>query len=177
MVSGTSYPRPFFFWFLINTYMWTYKGMPFTRDMIDGHYGFVYLITRRDNGKKYVGRKYFIRKNGKKWQESDWESYFGSSEDLKKEISEMGEDAFDREILRLCLTRGSTNYHELEEQFKRDVLGSISETGEREYYNSNIASRYFVSTRINSSEKISMHKKKNSKLISGTQVTRRKKRI
>jgi hypothetical protein len=154
-----------------------YEGKPFTRDMIDGNYGFIYLITRKDTGRKYIGRKYFIKKNGRKWQESDWNSYHGSSDELKADIALHGEELFDREILRLCLTRGATNYHELAEQFTRDVLAMTLEDGTRMYYNSNIASRYFVSTRINSPEKVSLHKKKNSRMVDGITVKKRVKRL
>lgn len=153
---------------------WTYKNIPFTKDMIDGHYGFVYLITNLITGQLYVGRKYFVRKDGKKWRESDWENYAGSSEVLKESISSLGENNFKREILHLCLTRGNTNYTELSEQFKRDVLGATTITGEYLYYNSNIASRYFRSTVRTAPDKILLHKKKNQKLLDGKPIAKKK---
>ena len=37
---------------------WKYKGK-YLKDVPEGFFGFVYLITNTLNGKKYVGRKYF----------------------------------------------------------------------------------------------------------------------
>ena len=37
---------------------WFYNGKPFTSDDIGDHYGFVYLIENKLNGRKYIGRKY-----------------------------------------------------------------------------------------------------------------------
>ena len=39
--------------------MWLYKGKEFTSDMIDDNFGFVYEISDLDNGKKYIGKKWF----------------------------------------------------------------------------------------------------------------------
>ena len=38
---------------------WTYKGSTFTSADIDNLFGFVYRITNLQNGRKYIGRKYF----------------------------------------------------------------------------------------------------------------------
>ena len=70
---------------------WTYEGQPFTSDMISDNVGFVYQITNLQNGKKYIGKKWFWSTKklpplkGKKRKrtvkkESDWMKYFGSSE-------------------------------------------------------------------------------------------------
>ena len=37
--------------------MWLYKGEEFTSEMIEEWVGFVYLITDKSNGMKYVGKK------------------------------------------------------------------------------------------------------------------------
>ena len=37
--------------------MWYYKGEEFTSEMIGEYIGFVYLITDKSNGMKYVGKK------------------------------------------------------------------------------------------------------------------------
>ena len=37
---------------------WYYKGTAFTSDDIGDFFGYVYLITNKTTGKKYIGRKY-----------------------------------------------------------------------------------------------------------------------
>ena len=55
--------------------------------------------------------------------------YYGSSEELKLLVETKGGDAYHREILRLCKTKGECSYYEAKEQFDRDVLFKD------EYYN------------------------------------------
>ena len=62
---------------------------------------------------------------GKKKKEkalSDWKTYWSSSEELKKDVLEFGENNFTREILYLCGNKGSMSYMEMREQIIRDVL-------------------------------------------------------
>jgi hypothetical protein len=112
---------------------WTYQGQPFTSDMIGDNVGFVYQITNLDNGKKYIGKKWFwstrklpplkgkTRKRIVK-KESDWQKYYGSSDEVKMLVEQHGEDNFEREILRLCKTKGECTYYETKFQFDFDVL-------------------------------------------------------
>ena len=93
--------------------MWKYNGQEFsTADIPEGAEGFVYIITDND-GKKYIGQKRFFSKRklpplkGKtrkrtKIVESDWKSYFGSSENVKALLEERGPEAFEREVLHIC---------------------------------------------------------------------------
>mgnify|MGYP001158086089 FL=1 len=101
---------------------------------------FVYLITNKKNGKKYVGKKLAKFKTtkpplkGKKnkrrgYKESDWREYWGSSDHLKDDVEKYGEENFIREILHYCPTRGISSYLEAKEQFDREVLLSD------DYYN------------------------------------------
>jgi hypothetical protein len=107
--------------------------------------GFVYLITNLDNDKKYIGKKTFWtrRKDTKtgrrKKLEGDWRKYFGSCDQLKEDVKNLGEDKFRREILYLCPHKKSMSYYETAEQFKRDVL--LRE----DYYNTNVEGRFFSS--------------------------------
>lgn len=127
-------------------------GIPEDFD-VNNYEGFVYIITNKDNDKKYIGRKYFfnnrrIKVKGRKSRklvvtESDWRKYKSSSRLLKKDMDIYGIERFEFEILSLHETRGQTNYAEVKEQFTRDVLYAKLPSGEKEYYNGNILSRYF----------------------------------
>jgi hypothetical protein len=118
---------------------WTYQGKP-VEEVPEQFIGFVYLITNLTNGKKYIGKKLAQFKKtrpplkGKKRKrrstvESDWKSYWGSSDKLLEDIKHLGEENFTREILHFCTTRGQLSYLEAKEQFDREVL--LTE----EYYN------------------------------------------
>lgn len=103
--------------------------------------GFVYLITNNLTGRQYIGKKLakFSRttyktvklKNGKKKRkkirgkiESDWQTYYGSNEQLNKDIIELGSENFSREILYYCKSKAECSYIEAREQFSRRVLES-----------------------------------------------------
>ena len=113
--------------------MWTYKGEEFTSDMIDDNFGFVYEILDLNNGKKYIGKKWFwnTRKRpplkGKTRKrivksESDWQDYYGSNDEVKLLVEEAGKNRFAREIIYLCKNKGECTYYEAKLQFDREVL-------------------------------------------------------
>ena len=128
---------------------WLFEGTPFLSENIDDFFGFVYLITNLQNGRRYIGRKYFwsFRKPpGKKRKvkkESDWKKYYGSCPELKEEIERTGRHNFSRTILSLHKTAGKTNYEETRQLFTNNVLTESLDDGTPRYYNSNILSRYF----------------------------------
>ena len=107
---------------------WLYKGKPFTTDDIGDLFGFVYRITNLSTGKQYIGRKYFWQKRKPKGgkrrvtSESDWKRYFGSSEELKRDIEDLGRENFRREIISVHTTLGRTNYEETRQLFLNNVL-------------------------------------------------------
>ena len=127
---------------------WMYEGKPFTSDDIGDFYGFVYRITNTNNSKSYIGRKYFVQKRKPKGgkrkvtSESDWKRYYGSSDELKQDIKNLGRDSFKREILSLHTTLGKVNYEETKQLFLHNVLMESLDNGEPAYYNSNILGRY-----------------------------------
>ena len=128
---------------------WYFEGAPFLSENIDDNFGFVYLITNIQSGKRYIGRKYFwsFRKPpGKKRRvkkESDWKKYYGSCPELKEDIERLGRQNFSRTILSLHKTAGKTNFEETKQLFINGVLTESLDTGGPAYYNSNILSRYF----------------------------------
>jgi len=122
--------------------------------------GFVYCITNTANGKMYIGKKLskfkttrykmHTQKNGKKVRkrirgavDSDWRGYYGSSDALLKDLAQVGEDKFRREILYYCRSKAECNYIEAREQFSRKVLESD------QYYNGHIRVRVHGSLILN----------------------------
>jgi hypothetical protein len=112
--------------------MWYYNNK-ILESPPEGYQGFVYLITDISTGKMYVGKKGFWSKKtlpplkGKTRKrrsiaESDWQTYYGSSDMVKQLLLEHGPQNFHREILYLCRTKGEMGYLEAKEQFTRNVL-------------------------------------------------------
>ena len=130
----------------LNTIMhWTYQGKDITKipeDVI----GFVYEITNTTNGRKYIGKKLARfkrsrpplkgRKNKRRYKvDSDWQDYYGSSDELTADILKLGKEKFKREILFYCYSKAELSYIEAREQFARKVLES------NDYYNGHIRVR------------------------------------
>jgi hypothetical protein len=122
------------------------------KEIPEEYIGFVYLITNKLTGRKYIGKKLakfsktsyktVILKNGTKKKkrikskvDSDWRDYYGSSDLLNKDIQQLGKENFTREILYFCKTKAECSYVEAREQFSRRVLEST------DYYNGHIQVR------------------------------------
>jgi hypothetical protein len=124
---------------------WNYNKLPYTTADLQ-YRGFVYLITNYSTGKQYIGQKVFWNRikraplKGKtnrrhSLTESDWQTYWGSNDQLIRDVATLGEQSFDREILYLCENKNQMNYFEAKEQFDRSVLFSDK------YYNGIISCR------------------------------------
>ena len=113
--------------------MWKYDDKEFKSEDIKDYVGFVYVVTYKIDGRKYIGKKNFwstkrlaplkgkTRKR-KIVKESDWPGYCGSSEEVKEIVEKEGIDIFDREILFLCKTKGEMSYVENRGIYRMDAL-------------------------------------------------------
>jgi hypothetical protein len=130
---------------------WYYQDQLVT-DISEDYIGFVYIITNLTTDKKYIGKKLakFAKttykvvklKNGTKKRkkirgkiESDWQEYYGSNDELNKDVVTLGKENFRRNILYFCKTKSECSYIEAREQFSRRVLES------NDYYNGHIQVR------------------------------------
>jgi len=131
--------------------VWLYEDTQIS-ELPEDCVGFVYLITNKLTNRKYIGKKlakfskttYRVvkQKNGNKKRkrirskiDSDWQTYFGSNDQLNKDIAELGSDNFTREILFYCTSKAACSYIEAREQFNHRVLESD------DYYNGQIVCR------------------------------------
>lgn len=106
-------------------------------------FGFIYKIINKNNNKAYIGKKFLynnIRKkiNGKIKKikkESDWKLYFGSNQNLKKDVKDG--HIIEKEILKICYGKKQLTYYELKYLFSNSVLE------DEKYYNDNISGKFF----------------------------------
>ena len=130
---------------------WTHKGQ-IVNELPEDCIGFVYIITNLVNNRKYIGKKLakFSKttyktvklKNGTKKKkkirskiDSDWQTYYGSNDELNKDVTQLGTEKFQREILYYCKSKAECSYIEAREQFTNKVLESA------DYYNGQISVR------------------------------------
>jgi hypothetical protein len=116
---------------------WYYNDKILESEDVVDYVGMVYLLENTENGRKYVGKKFFHRnktyqvkkKKKKKKVESDWKDYYGSSKELLSDIERIGKNKIKRTVLHLCKSKTQCSYYEMKEQLDREVL--LSE----DYYN------------------------------------------
>lgn len=130
---------------------WQYQGNEIN-ELPEDCIGFVYLITNTASGRRYIGKKLakFAKttykvvklKNGTKKRkrikskiDSDWQTYYGSNDELNRDVLLLGAEKFTREILYLCKSKAECSYVEAREQFRHQVLESA------DYYNGQISVR------------------------------------
>jgi hypothetical protein len=101
--------------------------------MHENMFGFIYEITNKVNGKKYIGKKQCIRKVKRKplkgktrnridHKESDWKTYTSSSNELNEDIQKHGKENFEFRILKVCGSKWELAWEEAKEQISKDVL-------------------------------------------------------
>jgi hypothetical protein len=127
---------------------------------IDDYYGYVYMTTNLENGRKYIGKKIFKHTTNKKLgkkelaalptqrghtpskkkviKESDWKTYYGSADEVKQWAKSTSPDKLIRVILRLCHSSKELTYYETKHLFDYDVL-----TNDDVWANSNILGKFF----------------------------------
>lgn len=125
-------------------------------------FGFICKITHVPTGKQYIGKKQLFHTSkkvlGKKElaaapkiqgrpqkfkqviKESDWKTYYGSEETIKKMIKEGKKDEFIREILCFVKNKKTLSYFETKYQFIHEVLEYPNK-----WFNTNINGHYFSS--------------------------------
>lgn len=142
---------------ILETNNWKYKGQEIVNlsQVPENAYGFIYLITNNKTGTLYLGKKclYSFHKKisrvpGKGTRtrkqvdiiktEADWQRYWGSNVDLKKEIKEYGKESYTKEILYFVYSKYQLTYFETKELFSRGVL----EPGSK-YINDNILGKFY----------------------------------
>lgn len=130
--------------------MWIHKNKPIDsiEDMPKDAIGFVYEITNKEDGTKYIGKKILTshrtlpplkgkKRKRKVIKESNWKTYYGSNDVIKDLVKSGKSDIFDREILEYAYSKVQLTYLETKYQFLREVL-------ERdEYLNINILGKFF----------------------------------
>ena len=116
---------------------WLWNGDPIN-EIPSNHKSFVYLFTNKITGKQYIGFKTTVSRStrvvkGKKKKtekESDWKSYYSSSQEVLHDVAKYGRGNFVREIIALTVNKSVGKYFEADYQFSRAVL-----LDEDRYYN------------------------------------------
>ena len=126
----------------------------------DDYYGYVYMTTNLENGRKYIGKKIFKHTTNKKLgkkelaalptqrgrtpskkkviKESDWKTYYGSADEVKQWAKSTSLDKLTRVVLRLCYSSKELTYYETKYLFDYDVL-----TNDKIWVNGNILGKFY----------------------------------
>ena len=115
-------------------------GKPFVPNL--DKFGFVYIITKIQNDKAYVGcKQYFM---GKKKIPFKWETYTGSSKYLTADIEKDGKEKFTFEVIAEYKNKRSLRYYEAYYQMKWNVLtATMKDSDEPAFYNSYVGGKFY----------------------------------
>jgi hypothetical protein len=105
-------------------------------EKVEDWFGFIYKIERINAlpGEKrfYIGKKQFWsnvklkplkgKRSRRVLKSSDWQKYYGSSNELKADIDKFGKENFKREILELTTCKWESSYIELMWQLQENVI-------------------------------------------------------
>ena len=111
-------------------------------------FGFIYQSIYIPTNEKYLGKKVLFfnrtlpplkgtKRKRKVVKESDWLTYYGSHDKIKKLLKENKHDDFKRTILKFAFNKKHLTYLETRYLFKKRVLES------EEYINDNILGKFF----------------------------------
>ena len=120
----------------VSDWLWNQKPL---QCIPKNHQTFVYLITNKITGKRYIGFKVFVTKKQKVIKhkktrvqsESDWKDYWSSSELLNNDVKKYGPGNFIREIVCMTVNKAVGKYIEAYLHFTRKVLTE----NKNHYYN------------------------------------------
>jgi hypothetical protein len=136
---------------------WLYEYIPLGDNFTTNDYGFIYKITNLESNKFYIGKKAFFHNKKKKLTkkelaeqtgpgrksttkveqvDSGWRNYWGSSKELLADVKSLGENKFEKEILKFCSTKKQLTYYEIHYQIQYSVLFTDS-------YNDNILGKFY----------------------------------
>lgn len=115
-------------------------------------YGYIYKTVNLETGRFYIGKKAYTHTIKKKLSkkrrkgtrkriervtvDSGWKEYYGSSEELKKDIELLGKENFEVIHLKECPNKQSLAYWEQYYMFTMNVLFENT-------YNGNIAGKFY----------------------------------
>ena len=94
-------------------------------------------LTKKDKLLPENSRKKFKRVV----KETDWLNYWGSCQELKTDVANLGKENFKREILVFTTTKTDTSFYEMYFQMKNDVLFTNS-------YNGHLANTKFFKGKV-----------------------------
>lgn len=133
--------------------MWKYenKVIESLEDFPPDTYGFIYEVLHKPTQKRYLGKKVLLfnrtlpplkgtKKKRKVIKESDWKTYYGSHEVIKKLIKEGKKEEFDRTILQCVSSKKLLTYYETKFLFIKEVLEPHDENC---YINDNILAKFY----------------------------------
>lgn len=144
----------------------TFGNNPITLEASKSYFGFVYIITRVSDGKRYVGMRTFD-KRGK------WKTYCSSSKPMKADIEKLGHEAF--KFSAVYYAENIDHLSDMEQQIAEamDWKHAVLPSGERAFYNLHFGGVYVHCGEKHSEET----KRKISEALTGktlTEETRRK---
>jgi hypothetical protein len=131
--------------------MWLYESREIhsVEQMPADTFGFVYEITHKPSGKKYIGKKVLQfnrslpplkgeKKKRKIVKESDWKNYYGSHPEFKQIIKEGRQGEFYREILIFVSSKKLLTYYECKYLFTKGAIEPDSI-----YINDNLLAKFY----------------------------------